>query len=139
MNLRGKIKGRAGLVAALAAVTLASAGIMLTQDSLGDNTKGATAEAAAKASASIDRAKALADEAAQNTARNACRKAVLAQLKSPGSARWADDTVASEGSAGWQVDGEVDAQNGFGALVRLSFTCTVDDKGVANAFVSQRN
>ncbi|MBM0277797.1 hypothetical protein [Micromonospora tarensis] len=59
-----------------------------------------------------------------------CQTAVSAKLKSPATAKYADDvTVASEdGNFGsyYEVTGEVDAENGFGALVRGDYRCKVN-------------
>ncbi|MGW3608920.1 hypothetical protein ACWD6N_03375 [Micromonospora sp. NPDC005163] len=58
-----------------------------------------------------------------------CQTAISGQLKSPSTAKYADGvTVTGEdGNFGtyYEVSGEVDAQNGFGALVRGDYRCKV--------------
>lgn len=68
-----------------------------------------------------------AEAAAQGKARAACRAAVLKQIKSPGTARWADDRVKLDDNGFYNITGHVDAQNGFGATVRLSFDCAPNE------------
>ena len=54
------------------------------------------------------------------------KKVIENQLKSPSTAEFcksADFTVKCSGST-WTVSGYVDAQNGFGATIRSSFTVT---------------
>jgi hypothetical protein len=115
--------------AAIVGLALASGAIAITDKSMRD----ATAEAKVRASAR-------ADQAIRTAARDACRKAVLAQLKSPGSARWVGQTVTPDDKGGFEVVGDVDAQNGFGALMRLSYTCQAGgSKDGANAFVWQHD
>lgn len=52
-----------------------------------------------------------------------------------GDQRWESCVVAS-GSNRYRVSGWVDAQNGFGALVRTTFTCIVLDEGVEMSCLS---
>ncbi len=60
----------------------------------------------------------------------ACRKAVTQNLRSPGSAQWPGGEGVSHQDTGlWIVVGSVDAQNGFGALVRLDFECHAEREG----------
>lgn len=61
-----------------------------------------------------------------------CRDAVLDQLKSPASAEFGGLTVTSTGASAWQVRGEVDSQNGFGAQVRTSFACLLTPSGASH-------
>jgi hypothetical protein len=55
-----------------------------------------------------------------------CQEAVLDVLKSPASAEFAKaPSVTPAAIAGeWTVIGDVDAQNGFGALLRRGYLCT---------------
>lgn len=53
-----------------------------------------------------------------------CRVAVAERLKSPGSARYGDVKYTPESPTAGRVTGWVDAENGFGALVRNRFACT---------------
>jgi hypothetical protein len=57
-------------------------------------------------------------------AEDACHDAVKAQLKSPSSASFPGGQV-TERSGGYVVEGAVDSQNSFGAMIRNTFTCTV--------------
>jgi hypothetical protein len=52
-------------------------------------------------------------------------------LRSPGSAKFADytDGAVSDQDPVYVVTSEVDSQNGFGALLRTSFTCEVQRQG----------
>lgn len=63
------------------------------------------------------------DEAADR-----CRSEITSKLKSPSTAKYGDETVTtSSGDFGtyFEVSGVVDAQNGFGATVRLDYRCKV--------------
>jgi len=57
------------------------------------------------------------------SAQIACENLVSDQLKSPATAEYNDKAVG-KGSR-WTVTGTVDAQNGFGAMLRSSFQCVV--------------
>jgi hypothetical protein len=59
----------------------------------------------------------------QQQAIAACETAVKAQLKSPATAGFSGETTSPAGS-GYYVEGNVDAQNGFGALIRSHWTCS---------------
>lgn len=54
----------------------------------------------------------------------ACERAVLAELKAPSTAKLSG-AQASESAGIWSVTGSVDAENGFGAMLRGTFTCSV--------------
>lgn len=56
-------------------------------------------------------------------AKQKCRTAVAQQLKAPGSAKYGDEQYTSDTPTAGRVTGWVDAQNGFGALVRNRFVC----------------
>lgn len=62
------------------------------------------------------------DPMAQVTA--ACEEAVKQRLKAPATAKFSHVTTSPVGYA-YQVKGDVDAENGFSALVRSKFTCAV--------------
>jgi hypothetical protein len=72
-------------------------------------------------------------------AERACERYVAAQLKAPSTAEFTD-TEATGIGAQRTVSGSVDAQNGFGAMIRSSFTCDVeltqDEATVADATIS---
>lgn len=56
-----------------------------------------------------------------------CEALVSDELRSPSSAVFESD-VSSSGST-WRVTGAVDSQNGFGAIVRTEFECSVTIEG----------
>jgi len=71
---------------------------------------------------------------AESRAIAACHESVESQLKSPSSAQWPSDGehTAFETSRGhWSVDGWVDAENSYGASLRMDWYCEVsrDDAG----------
>lgn len=57
----------------------------------------------------------------------ACRASVKATLAAPATAQWPGGEVVEEapgsGDDVWRVDGGVDAQNHYGALLRSHWTC----------------
>ncbi len=57
-------------------------------------------------------------------AERACERAVTGQLKAPSTAEFSGTTATGSGTA-FNVTGSVDAQNGFGAMIRNSFECSV--------------
>lgn len=54
-----------------------------------------------------------------------CETWVSEKLKSPSSAEFSGTDSAPAGSDAWTVTGQVDSQNGFGAMIRTSWTCDV--------------
>lgn len=64
-----------------------------------------------------------AEAAVQRKTTDACHREVLKQLKAPGSARWAGDKASLDEDGYYEVKGAVDAQNPFGALMRLKYVC----------------
>lgn len=66
-----------------------------------------------------------------------CRKFVTNQLRAPKTAEFptssdAGVTIRTVGRDAFEVHAFVDSQNGFGALIRTRFTCTVEPAGGAN-------
>lgn len=66
-------------------------------------------------------------------AKDVCEQFVEDRLKSPSSADFNDETAIGPGPA-WTVAGNVDSENGFGAMLRSYFVCKVrftgeDDSG----------
>ena len=55
------------------------------------------------------------------------KPAICSQLKSPASAQFPVDLISIVGddSRGYQVNGFVDSQNGYGAMIRNDFSATV--------------
>lgn len=59
-----------------------------------------------------------------------CQEFVLSDLKAPATARFAASPIVSRYTNGvWDMWGQVDAQNGYGALVRSSYTCIFQVSG----------
>ena len=56
---------------------------------------------------------------------SAVQGAARDQLRSPGSARFGHIPLSYHGDCRWSAAGQVDAQNGFGALQRLGFVASV--------------
>lgn len=65
------------------------------------------------------------DEPSADMARVMCEGFVEDRLKSPGTADFQIPVTTSAGVTTWEVSGSVDAQNSFGATVRLDYICTV--------------
>jgi hypothetical protein len=59
-----------------------------------------------------------------------CEARIEGLLKSPATAEFETDAV---GGGTWSVTGTVDSENGFGALVRSDFECTVVMNGGGSA------
>ncbi|GAA2696594.1 hypothetical protein [Actinoplanes palleronii] len=65
----------------------------------------------------------------QRDAQRVCEgQFVPARLKAPATAKFSGVSVYEAGGA-YRVTGSVDSQNGFGALVRSAFSCTVHASG----------
>lgn len=58
----------------------------------------------------------------------ACKDAVESRLKAPSTAKFVDVQSSGSGST-FKVVGSVDAENGFGAMVRSNFSCDVTVNG----------
>jgi hypothetical protein len=56
-----------------------------------------------------------------------CKDWVKEQLKAPSTAEF--ENVSSTGSDPYTVTGDVDAQNGFGAQIRTTWTCDIHTEG----------
>lgn len=74
------------------------------------------------------------DSANAFTAQDACRNSVKSQLTSPATAHFhgeSRDFTGSDSAPEFTVTGEVDSENGFGATLTTSWTCTAttDDGG----------
>lgn len=64
----------------------------------------------------------------------ACRERVKLQLKAPATAKFSEESVSREPTGPFfTVVGLVDAENGFGALLRQRYRCTADDRGTARS------
>lgn len=59
-----------------------------------------------------------------------CEEFVKERLKSPASAEFSDTRSISTGTPDeYEVTGSVDSENGFGAMLRSSYECTIRDNG----------
>lgn len=58
-----------------------------------------------------------------------CREGVKARLKAPSTAQFGEETTAGMSETRWKVSGVVDAQNGFGAMLRKRYSCQADKDG----------
>lgn len=58
------------------------------------------------------------------SARSVCEDAVKNQLKAPATAGFEWLTETAKGTLTYELIGSVDAENGFGALIRTQFSCT---------------
>lgn len=52
-----------------------------------------------------------------------CHQAVEAKLKAPATAEFGGETASTGTGEDWAVTGWVDAENGFGALIRTDWKC----------------
>jgi hypothetical protein len=52
-----------------------------------------------------------------------CEELVKNELKSPASAQFSGETQSNLDSSTVNIDGTVDSQNGFGAMIRSTFEC----------------
>lgn len=66
-----------------------------------------------------------------------CRAEVTRQLKTPATARFSGETTSHlAGGDSYNVQGHVDAQNSFGALLRKRYGCVADvGAGTASASI----
>lgn len=69
-------------------------------------------------------------------AKQKCHNAVLKWLKAPATAQFSGDKVVSDPAGGYEVVGNVDSQNGFGAMLRSTYTCHTGLASGTHAFVS---
>ncbi len=65
-----------------------------------------------------------------DSAREYCETRLLEALKAPATAQFDDDPDITEvGEFGMRVEGHVDSQNGFGAMIRNRYVCQVSEVG----------
>lgn len=66
-----------------------------------------------------------------STLKEICKKSTLKILKTPGAAKFPkiDDAIYSAPGGIYYVNGEVDSQNSYGALLRSKFNCTMVFEG----------
>ncbi len=58
-----------------------------------------------------------------------CEKAVKQRLKAPATAQFESPERTLLGNERFSITGTVDAQNGFGALLRMNYSCAVQFTG----------
>ena len=63
-----------------------------------------------------------------NTAVAACEDSIRNQLKAPSTAKFSGERY-TDNDPDWLVTGNVDAENGFGAMIRSGFSCTLTRNG----------
>jgi len=61
----------------------------------------------------------------EDKAIDACHDYMFDRLKAPATADFSDEWATEVSSGGFKAYGTVDSENGFGAKVRLTFTCDV--------------
>lgn len=61
-------------------------------------------------------------------AKRVCEEAVKDRLKAPSTAEFSGASASQVGDE-WTVKGDVDSENGFGAMIRDTYTCKVEDAG----------
>ena len=69
---------------------------------------------------------ALVVSACAHPAETGCRDAVLRRLRAPATAEFPSPSEMERRFDEWIVHGEVDAQNGFGAMIRQRYECAVE-------------
>lgn len=62
------------------------------------------------------------------TAQVMCEEFVKDKLKAPSTADFSEQEHVAEGK-GWRVTGSVDSENSFGAKIRSSYTCVLENTG----------
>jgi len=67
----------------------------------------------------------VAGESSQAQAIRLCEDSVRGDLKAPATARFSGESYEKTSTIGALVTGSVDAENGFGALLRTSFRCSL--------------
>jgi len=68
------------------------------------------------------------DEQKADAARACEEKFIPARLKAPASAKFSNVAVTTDGTS-YRVQGLVDSQNSFGAMIRSTFTCVMHSSG----------
>ena len=68
---------------------------------------------------------------------NECEQLVSEQLKAPGSAKFVNVKVSPEGQKSLYITGDVDSENGFGALLRSSFECEYDGEQMNLTYLTE--
>ena len=76
-----------------------------------------------------------ANAGASDEVTQACENSVKIQLKAPATAQFSGESAyaTDDAKTSWKVSGNVDAQNGFGALLRMSWTGEATYSGAGSA------
>lgn len=124
-------------LAAIAAGVLVLIGIGFFVKSIGDQPSEEEQAAAAAASTSREAAsdRAYQEQLLLTRAEMTCQELVTGSLKSPGTAEFVDVTTKARPDGKVVTTGSVDSQNGFGALIRSSFTCTTQNERTVLDFI----
>lgn len=83
-----------------------------------------TAAVALMATAGLTACSSEPDEPDEYGARDVCEQFVEKRLKAPATAEF-ENTATTESGNEWTVEGDVDAENSFGAQIRNHYVCTV--------------
>lgn len=98
-----------GLIAAAAAAAMLLSGC---DDGSGSSSNGVDAHQAAT------------DLGTKKLVEKTCKESVTNQLTSPSSAKFSDVNTTKVSDTSWTSSGTVDSQNGYGAMLRSTWTCT---------------
>lgn len=60
-----------------------------------------------------------------------CERAVKEQLKAPSTAKFSGSYATAKSGGGYRVEGNVDSQNSFGAMIRARYVC--ESSGMAGS------
>jgi hypothetical protein len=69
-------------------------------------------------------------------AQDRCETYIKTLLKAPSTADFSGETATDNGDKTWNVTGNVDSENGFGASLRSTWSCTARDNGDGWSIVS---
>lgn len=124
-------------IAAIAAGILVVIGIGFFVKSIANQPSDEERAAAAAASTSREAAsdRAYQEQLLLTRAEMTCEELVKDSLKSPGTAEFVDVTTKARPDGKVVTTGSVDSQNGFGASVRSSFTCTTHNERTVLDFI----
>ncbi|WP_231385875.1 DUF2510 domain-containing protein [Rhodococcus aetherivorans] len=124
-------------IGAIVLGVLVVAGIAFAAKSVANQPSEEEQAAAAAATSSRDAAsdRAYQEQLLLTRAEMTCQELVTGSLKSPGTAEFVDVTTKRRPDNKIVTTGSVDSQNGFGAMVRSSFTCTTVNERTTLDFI----
>ncbi len=124
-------------IGAIVLGVLVVAGIAFAAKSVANQPSDEERAAAAAATSSRDAAsdRAYQEQLLLTRAEMTCEELVKGSLKSPGTAEFVDVTTKKRPDGKVVTTGSVDSQNGFGALIRSSFTCTTQNERTVLDFI----